>query len=77
AEECARLFEAARAHGLDVRLHADQLSDGGGARHQVFADRAHVDVAVRSGRQRVQGKQRRAHGDGRRLGHPPDESQQP
>jgi imidazolonepropionase len=32
AEECARVFEAARAHGLAVRLHADQLSDGGGAR---------------------------------------------
>jgi imidazolonepropionase len=30
-EECARIFEAARAHGLPVRLHADQLSDGGGA----------------------------------------------
>jgi len=26
-----RVFEAARAHGLDVKLHADQLSDGGGA----------------------------------------------
>ena len=26
-----RVFEAARAHGLRVRLHADQLSDGGGA----------------------------------------------
>jgi imidazolonepropionase len=30
-EECAHVFEAARAHGLPVRLHADQLSDGGGA----------------------------------------------
>jgi len=27
-----RVFEAARAHGLRVKLHADQLSDGGGAR---------------------------------------------
>jgi imidazolonepropionase len=30
-EECARVFEAARATGLRIRLHADQLSDGGGA----------------------------------------------
>ncbi len=30
-EECARVFEAARASGLPVRLHADQLSDQGGA----------------------------------------------
>jgi imidazolonepropionase len=30
-EECAAVFESARAHGLPVRLHADQLSDGGGA----------------------------------------------
>lgn len=31
AEECAGVFEAARRHRLAVRLHADQLSDGGGA----------------------------------------------
>lgn len=30
-EECGRVFEAARDHGLPVRLHADQLSDQGGA----------------------------------------------
>jgi imidazolonepropionase len=30
-EQIARLFEAARAHGLQVRLHADQLSNLGGA----------------------------------------------
>ncbi|HXV25381.1 MAG TPA: imidazolonepropionase [Alphaproteobacteria bacterium] len=30
AEETARLFEAARRLGLNVKLHADQLSDGGG-----------------------------------------------
>lgn len=30
-EECARVFEAARALGLPVKLHADQLSDTGGA----------------------------------------------
>ena len=29
--ECARVFEAAAAHGLPVRLHADQLSSLGGA----------------------------------------------
>lgn len=30
-EECARVFEAGAEHGLGVRLHADQLSDLGGA----------------------------------------------
>jgi len=30
-EECARILTAASAHGLASRLHADQLSDGGGA----------------------------------------------
>ena len=30
-EESARLFEAARAHGLSVKLHAEQLSDQQGA----------------------------------------------
>ena len=30
-EEVARLFDRAKALGLPVRLHADQLSDGGGA----------------------------------------------
>ena len=30
-EEVARLFDKARALGLPVKLHADQLSDGGGA----------------------------------------------
>ncbi len=29
--ECARVFDAATAHGLPVRLHADQLSPSGGA----------------------------------------------
>ena len=29
--ECARVFDAATAHGLPVRLHADQLSSLGGA----------------------------------------------
>ncbi len=31
AGQVARVFSAARAHGLPVKLHADQLSDGGGA----------------------------------------------
>ena len=31
ADEVARLFDKARALGLPVKLHADQLSDGGGA----------------------------------------------
>lgn len=31
AAECSRLFERARALGIPVKLHADQLSDGGGA----------------------------------------------
>lgn len=30
-QECARVFRAAAASGLPVRLHADQRSDGGGA----------------------------------------------
>lgn len=30
-DDVARVFEAARRHGMAVRLHADQLSDGGGA----------------------------------------------
>jgi len=30
-EQMARVFEAARRHGLRVKLHADQLTDGGGA----------------------------------------------
>jgi imidazolonepropionase len=29
--ECARVLEAAREHGLGLRLHADQLTDSGGA----------------------------------------------
>jgi imidazolonepropionase len=29
--QCARVFDAARAHGLPVKLHADQLSNLGGA----------------------------------------------
>ena len=40
-EEVARLFDKARALGLPVKLHADQLGDGGGAalaaRHQALS----------------------------------------
>ena len=32
SEQVARVFAAARRHGLPVKLHADQLTDGGGAR---------------------------------------------
>ena len=32
ADEMARVFDAARAHGLPVKLHAEQLSNCGGAR---------------------------------------------
>jgi len=31
ADEARRVFEAARRHGLRIQLHADQLSNGGGA----------------------------------------------
>jgi imidazolonepropionase len=31
AEEVRRIFATARSHGLKIKLHADQLSDGGGA----------------------------------------------
>jgi imidazolonepropionase len=30
-EQTARVFDAARSHGLPVKLHADQLTNGGGA----------------------------------------------
>lgn len=30
-DQIVRVFEAAKTHGLPVKLHADQLSDGGGA----------------------------------------------
>ncbi len=30
-DECARAFAEATRHGLEVRVHADQLADGGGA----------------------------------------------
>jgi imidazolonepropionase len=51
-EEVSRLFDKARALGLPVKLHADQLSDGGGAalaaRHRALsAD--HVEHATEAG----------------------------
>ena len=30
-EEARQVFQAARQHGLEIKLHADQLSEGGGA----------------------------------------------
>ncbi len=50
--EVERVFEAAKAHGLAIRLHADQLSDGGGAalaarHHALSAD--HLEYADDAG----------------------------
>ena len=50
--ECARVFDAAAAHGLPVRLHADQLSALGGAElaaryHARSAD--HLEYASEAG----------------------------
>ena len=52
AEEVSRLFDRAKALGLPVKLHADQLSDGGGAalaaRHNALsAD--HIEHASEAG----------------------------
>jgi len=55
-----RVFEAARAHGLAVKLHADQLCDGGGARlaaefaalsadHLEYAGEGAVEAMARAG----------------------------
>lgn len=51
-EEVSRLFERAKALGLPVKLHADQLSDGGGAalaaRYQALsAD--HIEHTIEAG----------------------------
>ena len=51
-EEVSRLFERAQALGLPVKLHADQLSDGGGAElaaryHALSAD--HIEYAADAG----------------------------
>lgn len=59
-EEIARVFAAARAAGLPVKLHADQLSNGGGAAlaaefgalsadHLEYADEAGVAAMARAG----------------------------
>jgi imidazolonepropionase len=52
ADQVDRVFESARAAGLDVKLHADQLSNGGGAqlaaRHRALsAD--HLEYTSRGG----------------------------
>ncbi len=51
-EQTRRVFTAARAHGLPVKLHADQLSDGGGAAlaaefHALSAD--HLEYTSEAG----------------------------
>lgn len=59
-EQVRRVFEAARAHSLDVRLHADQFSDSGGAAlaaeykalsadHLEYASDAGIEAMARSG----------------------------
>ncbi len=58
--QVARVFAAARRHGLPVKLHADQLSNGGGARlaaehgalsadHLEYADEDGVAAMARAG----------------------------
>ena len=58
--EVSRLFDAAKALGLPVRLHADQLADGGGAAlaafygalsadHLEFTSQAGVEAMARAG----------------------------
>lgn len=60
ADEVAQLFAAARACGLPVKLHADQLSNGGGAAlaarfgalsadHLEYTDQAGVEALARAG----------------------------
>jgi imidazolonepropionase len=60
AAQTRRIFEAARAHGLPVKLHADQLSDGAGAAlaaefhalsadHLEFTNEAGVAAMARAG----------------------------
>ena len=59
-EQVSRVFAAARRHGLPVKLHADQLSNGGGARlaaehgalsadHLEYADEDGVAAMARAG----------------------------
>ncbi len=60
AEQCGRIFAAARALGLPVRLHAEQLSNVGGSQvaarhgalccdHLEYADEADAAALARSG----------------------------
>ena len=60
AEQCGRLFSAARALGLPVRLHSEQLSNVGGSQvaarhgalscdHLEYADEADAAALARSG----------------------------
>jgi imidazolonepropionase len=42
-EEARRIFEVAKRHGLRPKLHADQLSDGGGARLAADVEAASAD----------------------------------
>jgi imidazolonepropionase len=60
SEECARVFEVGARHGLAIRLHADQLSDLGGAAlasayaarsadHLEYTSEAGVDAMAESG----------------------------
>jgi imidazolonepropionase len=60
AEQCGRVFAAARALGLPVRLHAEQLSNVGGTQvaarygalscdHLEYADEADASALARSG----------------------------
>jgi len=59
-EQVRRVFEAARKHGLRVKLHADQLSDAGGAElaaqfealsadHLEYASEAGVEALAKAG----------------------------
>lgn len=59
-EESRRILEAARAHGLKLRVHADELGHTGGAEmaaelgalsadHLVFASRAGMEAMARAG----------------------------
>ncbi len=59
-EETARVFEAAKAHGLKVKLHAEQLSNLGGAKmaagfgalsvdHIEYLDQEGVEAMARTG----------------------------
>ena len=64
AAETRRVLEAARAHGLGLRLHADQLSNSGGAQlaaelraatadHLEHADSAGISALARAGVQPI------------------------